>query len=445
MNSTLTGFSRDCHIQYQRCVRLHDIFHPTPACLEYAHAQAAEIPLDRHFLPWIPVRHDSHAFCYDCSRVIANNKSVCVISIIRIPTLRYGASSPDPSYTNVTTALWSLAELQIAILCTSLPVLRPIVARFLRGIYPADNGPERVRDGPNRRAKQPRQHQELSTIKSLLQNTSLYHSTLRSVVKSTLRSELGTESREAEDGTQKRQPTTPFLVDLQTVTTVNTENENLDNRNSSRSSVIVMQGAVPTSNSTMIRISTSLPRDGSQEYDRTPSPPPNAAMSQYTPSMNKSLSNIYLWNLQEGFSSPPETVARQHAYPHTPQLTRRSQNFTIEPTSSTEANVSFRAPTGPASTPAVVSTVASTKLMHNTDRHSSIVQTTEIEQEKCWYCRGTGRQENHRTRSHNEGTMSEKAFESTFIESGKSMSYCPPVTSSWLRLSVSPDPEEQSQ
>lgn len=86
---------------------------------------------------------------------------VVIISIIRIPTLRHGASSPDPTFTNVQTALWSLAELETAILCTSLPILRPIVARFMRGVAPPDaadghmKGPhgqvlnvEEVRHGP---------------------------------------------------------------------------------------------------------------------------------------------------------------------------------------------------------------------------------------------------------------------------------------------------------
>lgn len=86
---------------------------------------------------------------------------VVIISIVRIPTLRHGASSPDPTFTNVQTALWSLAELETAILCTSLPILRPIVARFMRGVAPPDaadgqmKGPhgqvqnvEEVRRGP---------------------------------------------------------------------------------------------------------------------------------------------------------------------------------------------------------------------------------------------------------------------------------------------------------
>ncbi|KAG8164239.1 hypothetical protein KVR01_006157 [Diaporthe batatas] len=73
---------------------------------------------------------------------------VVIISVVRIPTLRHGASSPDPTFTNVQTALWSLAELETAILCTSLPILRPIVARFMRGVAPPDAADEHMK-GPH--------------------------------------------------------------------------------------------------------------------------------------------------------------------------------------------------------------------------------------------------------------------------------------------------------
>lgn len=83
--------------------------------------------------------------------------SVCVISIVRIPTLRQGASSPDATFTNMTTALWSLAELDTAILCTSLPILRPLVARFIHGVSPADAPPNQF--GRAAEKKKPRQPQ----------------------------------------------------------------------------------------------------------------------------------------------------------------------------------------------------------------------------------------------------------------------------------------------
>lgn len=53
-------------------------------------------------------------------------RSVCVISIIRVPTLRAASSAADPTWDNVEAAIWTLAEINAAILCSSLPVLRPL-------------------------------------------------------------------------------------------------------------------------------------------------------------------------------------------------------------------------------------------------------------------------------------------------------------------------------
>lgn len=53
--------------------------------------------------------------------------SVCIVSIIRLPTLRAASMATDPTWNNVSAALWTLTELNVAILCSSLPVLRPLV------------------------------------------------------------------------------------------------------------------------------------------------------------------------------------------------------------------------------------------------------------------------------------------------------------------------------
>ncbi|KAI7776436.1 integral membrane protein [Diaporthe eres] len=52
---------------------------------------------------------------------------VCIVSIIRLPTLRAASMATDPTWNNVSAALWTLTELNVAILCSSLPVLRPLV------------------------------------------------------------------------------------------------------------------------------------------------------------------------------------------------------------------------------------------------------------------------------------------------------------------------------
>lgn len=107
---------------------------------------------------------------------------VVIISIVRIPTLRHGASSPDPTFTNVQTALWSLAELETAILCTSLPILRPIVARFMRGVAPPDaaDGQMKGPHGQGQNVEEVRRGPRQLPGESLLIPTEMTGSTLKS-------------------------------------------------------------------------------------------------------------------------------------------------------------------------------------------------------------------------------------------------------------------------
>ncbi|KAG7139850.1 hypothetical protein HYQ45_003289 [Verticillium longisporum] len=58
---------------------------------------------------------------------------VCIISIYRMFTLRAGVISTDPSWDNISVAIWSCLELNVAIIASSLPTLRPLIARILPG------------------------------------------------------------------------------------------------------------------------------------------------------------------------------------------------------------------------------------------------------------------------------------------------------------------------
>ncbi|RXG49617.1 hypothetical protein VDGE_30114 [Verticillium dahliae] len=53
---------------------------------------------------------------------------VCIISIYRIFTLRAGVISTDASWDNISVAIWSCLELNVAIIASSLPTLRPLIA-----------------------------------------------------------------------------------------------------------------------------------------------------------------------------------------------------------------------------------------------------------------------------------------------------------------------------
>ncbi|KAJ0109732.1 hypothetical protein J7T55_004281 [Diaporthe amygdali] len=73
---------------------------------------------------------------------------VCIVSIIRIPTLQAASKAADPTADNVSAALWTLTELNAAILCSSLPVLRPLVFKS------TGRGSKRTITGPNNPSKQ---------------------------------------------------------------------------------------------------------------------------------------------------------------------------------------------------------------------------------------------------------------------------------------------------
>ncbi|KAJ5697772.1 hypothetical protein N7488_011456 [Penicillium malachiteum] len=55
---------------------------------------------------------------------------VVITSILRLSSLRTVANSPDTSYANVGAAYWTAAECNVAIICSCLPFLRPIVSKF---------------------------------------------------------------------------------------------------------------------------------------------------------------------------------------------------------------------------------------------------------------------------------------------------------------------------
>lgn len=51
---------------------------------------------------------------------------MCIISIIRVPTLRAAAGAADPTFDNIGASIWTIAEVNAAITCSSLSTLRPL-------------------------------------------------------------------------------------------------------------------------------------------------------------------------------------------------------------------------------------------------------------------------------------------------------------------------------
>lgn len=54
--------------------------------------------------------------------------------MVRVPTLRAAANPEDPTWDNVSAAMFTVSELNAAILCSSLPVLRPLFFKSIRRI-----------------------------------------------------------------------------------------------------------------------------------------------------------------------------------------------------------------------------------------------------------------------------------------------------------------------
>lgn len=52
-----------------------------------------------------------------------------MVSILRLQSLYFASESTDPTYDNVSIAIWSTIELNTAVLCGCLPTLKPLLAR----------------------------------------------------------------------------------------------------------------------------------------------------------------------------------------------------------------------------------------------------------------------------------------------------------------------------
>lgn len=61
----------------------------------------------------------------------ADNRSVCVTSIIRLKSLYQISKAADTSLEGVNAAIWSGIEINVGIACSSLPTLKPLLVRVL--------------------------------------------------------------------------------------------------------------------------------------------------------------------------------------------------------------------------------------------------------------------------------------------------------------------------
>ncbi|UPX15287.1 uncharacterized protein EKO05_0005741 [Ascochyta rabiei] len=60
---------------------------------------------------------------------------VCIVSILRLQSLVAISNSKDQSYDNPAAATWSSVEANVGIICSCLPLLRPLMAKYLPGVF----------------------------------------------------------------------------------------------------------------------------------------------------------------------------------------------------------------------------------------------------------------------------------------------------------------------
>lgn len=64
-----------------------------------------------------------------CTQLTPFSGSTCAISVIRLTTLRAALTNADATWTMFPTCIWTMAEAVCAIICVSVPTLRPLIGR----------------------------------------------------------------------------------------------------------------------------------------------------------------------------------------------------------------------------------------------------------------------------------------------------------------------------
>lgn len=97
------------------------------------------------------------------------------MSIIRLQSLVAISTSKDPTYDNAPAAIWSAIETNVSIICSCLPLMRPLFTRWTPGFFSSHK-----RSG----VPGPRAYSTIDTVRARRGNTSpneyALHSTCRS-------------------------------------------------------------------------------------------------------------------------------------------------------------------------------------------------------------------------------------------------------------------------
>lgn len=78
------------------------------------------------------------SFLIHVSNVKLTRASTVITSVLRLHSLYIISVSTDPTWDNVGAATWSSLEVNVGIICSSLPILRPLVTKFFSRILASD-------------------------------------------------------------------------------------------------------------------------------------------------------------------------------------------------------------------------------------------------------------------------------------------------------------------
>lgn len=70
----------------------------------------------------------------DADNYFYDTDSVCITSVIRLPYLYFAAGSADVTWNVAAVAMWSGIELNVAIICACLLVMKPLLTWTFRGL-----------------------------------------------------------------------------------------------------------------------------------------------------------------------------------------------------------------------------------------------------------------------------------------------------------------------
>ncbi|KAK5696187.1 hypothetical protein LTR97_008607 [Elasticomyces elasticus] len=97
--------------------------------------------------------------------VFALGGVTCIISILRLPALYAISKATDVSYSNPLTALYSNLEVNIGILCCSIPPLKAFVARVWPGLFGGVRSEKPREDGG--RGPQPKRRFGIASLREI--------------------------------------------------------------------------------------------------------------------------------------------------------------------------------------------------------------------------------------------------------------------------------------